>query len=57
MWDEASAEYRVYSKTWIDGIDGGMYWKRAVALHTSKDFITWQVRTISFSSSSLFALN
>lgn len=41
MWDPRAKEYRVYSKTWIDGIDGGMFWKRAVMLHTSADFDTW----------------
>ena len=29
------------SKTWIDGPDGTMFWKRAVMLHTSKDFDSW----------------
>ena len=45
MWDESSQEYRVYAKTWIDGIDGGMFWKRAVMMHSSKTFLvgSWKV--------------
>jgi len=42
FWDPVASEYRVYSKTWIDGPDGRMFWKRAVMLHTSKDFETWE---------------
>jgi len=34
-------EYRAVHKTWVDGIDGGQFWKRAVGMSTSKDFDTW----------------
>ncbi len=30
-----------YSKMWIDGPDGGMYWKHAMGRIESKDFIHW----------------
>ena len=38
MWDEGAGEYRVYAKTWIDGVDGEMFWKRAVMMHSSSTF-------------------
>jgi hypothetical protein len=43
MFDPKAKEYKVYHKTWIDGVDGGMFWKRAVMLHTaSADFESFQ---------------
>ena len=46
MWDAVALEYRVYAKTWIDGIDGGMFWKRAVMMHSSRTFLpgSWDQR-------------
>ena len=35
-----TGQYLAYHKTWIDGIDGGQVWKRAVAVSTSTDFVT-----------------
>ena len=32
----------MYHKTWIDGVDGTMFWKRAVMVHTSPDFESWE---------------
>lgn len=40
--DPKSAEYRVYHKTWIDSGAGEMFWKRAVMLHTSPDFVDFK---------------
>ena len=45
MWDPKSKQYRVYSKTWIDGIDGNMFWKRAVAMHASTDLVDFPSNT------------
>ena len=39
--DERTGEYVNYHKTWIDNNDGTMFWKRAIARSTSKDFIHW----------------
>jgi hypothetical protein len=33
--------YKVYHKTWIDGVDGTMFWKRGVMVHSSRDFMSW----------------
>lgn len=30
VWDPKMKEYKVYHKTWIDGVDGTSFWKRAV---------------------------
>ncbi len=32
----------MYHKTWIDGVDGTMFWKRAVMVHSSPDFKRWE---------------
>ena len=40
-WDSLRQKYVIYSKTWIDGPDGKMFWKRAVARTESSDFIHW----------------
>lgn len=44
MWDPKSKTYRCYHKTWIDGVDGLNFWKRAVAMSSSKDFDTWDLK-------------
>jgi len=33
--------YVIYAKTWLDGPDGTMHWKRAVVRTESDDFIHW----------------
>ena len=45
LWDPKSKQYRVYSKTWIDGIDGNMFWKRAVAMYASTDLVDFPSNT------------
>lgn len=40
-YDSLRQKYVIYSKTWIDGPDGRMFWKRAVARTESDDFIHW----------------
>lgn len=40
-YDPKREAYMLYAKTWLDGPDGRMYWKRAVARTESKDFIHW----------------
>lgn len=41
IWDPKRKVYAVYSKTWLDGPQGLMHWKRAVVRTDSKDFIHW----------------
>jgi len=41
IWDPIKECYAIYSKTWLDGPDGSMHWKRAVVRTESKDFIHW----------------
>ena len=41
IWDPMRQVYAIYSKTWIDGPEGNMHWKRAVVRTDSKDFIHW----------------
>lgn len=43
LWDPKTRSYRCYHKTWIDGIDGKQFWKRAVGLSTSQDFDHWDL--------------
>lgn len=40
-YDSLREKYVIYSKTWIDGPKGTMFWKRAVARTESNDFIHW----------------
>ncbi len=40
-YDSLREKYVIYSKTWIDGPQGNMFWKRAVARTESNDFIHW----------------
>ena len=42
VYDTKMKEYKVYHKTWIDGVDGTTFWKRAVMVHASPDFEHWQ---------------
>ena len=41
MHDPVSRQYRAYHKTWIDGPDGQQFWKRAVGVSVSDDFVVW----------------
>jgi len=41
IWDEKPQVYAIYAKTWLDGPEGVMHWKRAVVRTESKDFINW----------------
>ncbi|MGI9454965.1 MAG: prolyl oligopeptidase family serine peptidase, partial [Aeoliella sp.] len=41
IWDSKKKCYVIYAKTWLDGPDGSMHWKRAVVRTESKDFIHW----------------
>ena len=40
-YDPRREAYLIHAKTWIEGPDGGMYWKRAVVRTESVDFIHW----------------
>ena len=41
IWDPGRNTFAIYSKTWLDGPDGTMHWKRAVVRTDSKDFVHW----------------
>lgn len=41
IWDPIRQCYALYSKTWLDGPDGTMHWKRAVVRTESSDFVHW----------------
>jgi hypothetical protein len=41
IWDSNRDVYAIYAKTWLDGPDGRMHWKRAVVRTESQDFKTW----------------
>ena len=41
IWDHNKQIYAVYAKTWLDGPNGDMHWKRAVVRTESKDFMNW----------------
>ena len=41
IWDQNREVYAVYAKTWLDGPNGDMHWKRAVVRTESKDFFNW----------------
>ena len=41
IWDPSRKSFAIYSKTWIDGPDGTMHWKRSVVRTDSQDFIHW----------------
>lgn len=41
MWDPVRNAFAIYCKTWVDGPDGRMYWKRAAARTQSRDFLHW----------------
>ena len=40
-WDPKRDVYMIYAKTWIDGPQGNMFWKRAVVRTDSADFLHW----------------
>lgn len=41
QWDPIRECFMVYSKTWLDGPDGTLHWKRAVVRTDSQDFLNW----------------
>jgi hypothetical protein len=41
MWDPVRQTFAIYAKTWLDGPDGRMHWKRGVVRTDSTDFIHW----------------
>ena len=41
MWDPVREVYAIYGKVWIDGPDGGQFWKHAMGRIESTDFINW----------------
>ena len=41
FYDPKRRVYEIYSKMWIDGPDGGMYWKHVMGRTQSVDFIHW----------------
>ena len=41
FYDPPRQLFAIYGKMWIDGPDGGMYWKHAMGRIESKDFIHW----------------
>ena len=41
FYDPTRQSFVNYAKMWIDGPDGGMYWKHAMGRIESKDFIHW----------------
>ena len=41
IWDPKRETFAIYAKTWLDGPDGTMHWKRAVVRTESKDFLNW----------------
>lgn len=41
LWDPNSKSYAAYGKCWIQGPDGGLAWKHAMARVESKDFLAW----------------
>jgi hypothetical protein len=45
-YDPVRKRWMAYTKTWLDGPDGGMFWRRAVVRTDSKDFISWSRPTL-----------
>ena len=41
MYDPLRDSFAIYAKTWLDGPDGKMFWKRAVVRTESNDFVHW----------------
>ena len=41
MYDPIRKVYAIYGKMWIDGPDGGMFWKHGMGRIESRDFISW----------------
>jgi len=46
FFDPQREEYAVYGKCWLNGPDGGLAWKHAMARSSSKDFLNWSVPEI-----------
>ena len=40
-WDPPRERWMLHCKTWLDGPDGRLAWKRAVARSESTDFVNW----------------
>lgn len=40
-YDAGRKKYVIYSKTWIDGPKGMLFWKRAIVRTESRDFVHW----------------
>ena len=41
LYDPRRKVFALYGKRWIDGPDGGMYWKHGMGRAESKDFVNW----------------
>ncbi|EDL62158.1 hypothetical protein [Gimesia maris] len=46
FYDPKQKEYAVYGKCWLNGPDGGLAWKHAMARSSSKDFLSWSAPEI-----------
>lgn len=46
FYDPKRGVFAGYGKMWIDGPDGGMYWKHAMGRTQSKDFTHWSKPTV-----------
>ena len=46
MWDPERETFALYGKMWIDGPDGGMFWKHAMGRTQSRDFVGWSTPEI-----------
>lgn len=40
-YDAKREVFVIYAKTWLDGPDGRMFWKRGIVRTESKDFVNW----------------
>jgi hypothetical protein len=41
LYDKPRGKFAIYGKMWIDGPNGGMFWKHAMGRIESSDFIHW----------------
>ncbi len=48
LYDPRREAYAIYGKTWINGPNGDLYWKRAVVRTESKDFLNWSTPELVF---------
>ncbi|WP_417379138.1 hypothetical protein [Gimesia sp.] len=46
FYDPKQKEYAVYGKCWLNGPDGGLAWKHAMARSHSQDFLSWSAPEI-----------